>query len=83
MSILFLTGLSPNKTVPKASSQRILLHMMINIYNKAYWFVTDTYTERNLLITKIFPRLKSYCRESYGMDFQVGQGAICDILIKC
>ncbi|KAJ8320337.1 hypothetical protein KUTeg_001924 [Tegillarca granosa] len=32
---------------------------------------TDTKEERNLLLEKEYPRLKSYCKEKYGLEFQV------------
>ncbi|CAF4750594.1 unnamed protein product [Rotaria sp. Silwood1] len=31
---------------------------------------TDTLTERDSLIENIFPKLKDYCREKYGLEFQ-------------
>ena len=31
----------------------------------------DTHDERDYLIQFIYPRLRSYCREKYGMEFQV------------
>ena len=31
----------------------------------------DTLTERDSLIENIFPKLKDYCREKYGLEFQV------------
>ena len=31
----------------------------------------DTREERNLLLEDVYPRLKSHCKEQYGMDFQV------------
>ena len=32
---------------------------------------TDTYTERNLLIKDVYPKLQKLCREKYDLDFQV------------
>ena len=32
---------------------------------------TDTYTERNMLIKNVYPRLKRLCRDKYQLDFQV------------
>ncbi|ULT89955.1 hypothetical protein L3Y34_008385 [Caenorhabditis briggsae] len=32
---------------------------------------TDTTVERNALMEDIYPKLKEYCRETYGLDFQV------------
>jgi len=31
----------------------------------------DTTLERNMLMETVYPRLKDYCRERYGLDFQV------------
>ena len=36
----------------------------------------DTLTERDSLIENIFPKLKDYCREKYGLEFQVS-GFLC------
>ena len=32
---------------------------------------TDTTVERNLLIENYYPKLKEYCREQHGLEFQV------------
>jgi len=32
---------------------------------------TDTLAERDSLIENAFPKLKDYCREKYGLEFQV------------
>ncbi|GMR34157.1 hypothetical protein PMAYCL1PPCAC_04352, partial [Pristionchus mayeri] len=32
---------------------------------------TDTTVERNALMEDVYPRLKEYCREMHGLDFQV------------
>jgi hypothetical protein len=32
---------------------------------------TDTLVERNMLMEKIYPRLKTYCKEYHGLEFQV------------
>ena len=37
---------------------------------------TDTYTERNLLIKNVYPKLKKLCKEKYDLDFQVSSGKI-------
>ena len=34
-------------------------------------FLADTLAERDSLIENIFPKLKDYCREKYGLEFQV------------
>ena len=35
-----------------------------------FW-VKDTAVERNLLMETVYPRLKDYCREQHGLEFQV------------
>ncbi|CAF4272884.1 unnamed protein product, partial [Adineta steineri] len=32
---------------------------------------SDTLSERDSLIDTVFPKLKDYCREKYGLEFQV------------
>lgn len=34
---------------------------------------TDTLMERNNLMSKCYPRIKDYCREKHGLEFQVKQ----------
>jgi len=41
----------------------------------------DTTLERNMLMETVYPRLKDYCRERYGLDFQVWQ--IMTLLFMC
>jgi hypothetical protein len=31
----------------------------------------DTHAERDYLIEKIYPELKTYCKKEYGLNFQV------------
>lgn len=31
----------------------------------------DTTTERNALMEEVYPKIKEYCREKHGLDFQV------------
>jgi hypothetical protein len=33
----------------------------------------DTLSERDSLIDNVFPKLKDYCREKYGLEFQVSR----------
>ena len=35
--------------------------------------VADTTEERNLLIEEVYPKLKEYCRNKYGLEFQVNK----------
>ena len=37
----------------------------------SHCFLSDTLAERDSLIENIFPKLKDYCREKYGLEFQV------------
>jgi len=44
------------------------------------WFVKplvllnlDTALERNTLMAEVYPKIKEYCREKHGLEFQVGQ----------
>ena len=37
-----------------------------------FYPVADTTTERNALMATVYPRLKVYCREKHGLEFQVG-----------
>lgn len=39
------------------------------LYKKTY--CKDTAVERNLLMETVYPRLKEYCREQHGLEFQV------------
>lgn len=32
---------------------------------------TDTTVERNALMETVYPRIKDFCREKHGLDFQV------------
>ena len=34
---------------------------------------TDTYTERNLLMKNVYPKLQKLCKEKYDLDFQVSE----------
>lgn len=33
--------------------------------------IKDTTMERNTLMAKCYPRIKDYCREKHGLEFQV------------
>jgi len=43
------------------------------IYFETSSLWTDTTLERNMLMETVYPRLKDYCRERHGLDFQVGR----------
>ena len=48
---------------------KIFIYIKILHYNK--YFILDTLAERDSFIENIFPKLKDYCREKYGLEFQV------------
>lgn len=37
----------------------------------------DTEAERNALKEHVYPKLRDFCRENYGIEFQVGGGIPC------
>lgn len=37
----------------------------------ALFLVTDTALERNALMENVYPKIKEYCREKHGLEFQV------------
>jgi len=39
--------------------------------------VSDTTMERNTLMSQCYPKLKDYCREKHGLEFQVRQPHTC------
>jgi len=36
-----------------------------------YIYILDTTLERNALMENVYPKLKEYLRENYGLEFQV------------
>ena len=44
--------------------------------NKYNINLTDTLRERDALTEVVYPRLRDYCRENYGLEFQVGIGSL-------
>lgn len=46
------------------------LYTLMN--KKTKFFAIDTTMERNTLMAKCYPRIKDYCREKHGLEFQVG-----------
>ena len=34
-------------------------------------YMIDTREERNILIEEVYPKLQSYCKQNYGLEFQV------------
>jgi hypothetical protein len=53
------------------------------------WLCTDTKEERNVLMQNVYPKLAAYCREKYGLEFQVGastshfMAATCHLQNEC
>lgn len=41
------------------------------IYLSSLLCVTDTQLERNALMADVYPKIKDYCREKHGLEFQV------------
>jgi len=35
-------------------------------------YISDTTMERNTLMAQCYPKIKDYCREKHGLEFQVG-----------
>lgn len=44
----------------------------INIVNSMFFHNTDTIAERRALREHVYPKLREFCRENYGLEFQVG-----------
>ena len=44
-------------------------HPLVRIYTSSTF--TDMTLEKNVLVTEVYPKLKEYCRERYGLEFQV------------
>lgn len=56
---------------------------MFSVWLKRNYFILwnsktflDTTMERNTLMAKCYPRIKDYCREKHGLEFQVKMGSI-------
>ena len=43
---------------------------------------TDMLMERNTLMEYVYPRIKEYCREKHGLEFQVNSNRIVAFLFK-
>jgi len=37
-----------------------------------FYYILDTTMERNTLMAQCYPKIKDYCREKHGLEFQVG-----------
>ena len=58
--------------VVRLSVIRGLNQILILIFKiDAYICITDMEAERNALMEHVYPRLKHFCRERYGLEFQV------------
>ncbi len=44
-------------------------HPLVRVYTSSTF--TDMTLEKNVLVTEVYPKLKEYCRERYGLEFQV------------
>lgn len=47
------------------------LHKIVKFCFFLFWHLKDTTMERNSLMAKCYPRIKDYCREKHGLEFQV------------
>ena len=45
-------------------------HPIIRVYLSSTY--TDMTMEKSILVTEVYPKVKEYCRERYGAEFQVG-----------
>ncbi len=45
--------------------------MNIILYKISFFYYLDTSMERNSLMQHTYPKLKEYCREKHGLEFQV------------
>jgi hypothetical protein len=75
-----LCGRARDNNIETAKNIRIFLSSTFSgDYNYIYLFLVnliniyllDTHAERDYLIEKIYPQLKTYCKKEYGLDFQV------------
>lgn len=48
------------------------IRVYINIVNSIFFHNTDTIAERRALREHVYPKLREFCRENYGLEFQVG-----------
>ena len=44
-------------------------HPLVRIYTSSTY--TDMSLEKTVLVSEVYPKLKEYCREKYGLEFQV------------
>lgn len=50
-----------------------LIKLILSIFTGFSSISLDTLVERNNLMSKCYPRIKDYCREKHGLEFQVSQ----------
>ena len=43
---------------------------------------TDMLMERNTLMEYVYPKIKEYCRERHGLEFQVSKGKLEDMIFS-
>ena len=48
-------------------------HPIIRVYLSSTY--TDMTMEKSILVTEVYPKVKEYCRERYGAEFQVAFSA--------
>jgi hypothetical protein len=47
----------------------LIKHPLVRIYTSSTY--TDMTLEKTVLVSEVYPKLKEYCRERYGLEFQV------------
>lgn len=55
-----------------------LIKLILSIFTGFSSISLDTLVERNNLMSKCYPRIKDYCREKHGLEFQVSQSFVLD-----
>jgi len=54
-------------------STRTAFIIRFHIITHELTHITDTQLERNALMADVYPKIKDYCREKHGLEFQVGR----------
>ena len=58
------------------------LRQVVGEYKHSITLFTDSQTERNVFVERVYPKLREYCREKYGVEFQVMMTKIEDISLS-
>ena len=54
-------------------------HPIIRVYLSSTY--TDMTMEKSILVTEVYPKVKEYCRERYGAEFQVCEN-VCKFVLN-